>query len=163
MTPAGARGGRSAVAEADRRSVEALLGRASTTDFRVVMRCPHGAPAVLANEARDRNGRPFPTRNWLACRALVTGVSRLEAAGGARALGAAAELDRDLHRAQLRHAELHDGHLVAGATSPSHVKCLHAHLAFALAEGGTPVGDSIWSQAKLRWPDRCCVAGVGSA
>jgi len=41
------------------------------------------------------------------------------------------------------------------------VKCLHAHLAFAMDEGGSPVGDWIAARADLRWPEVCCVERVG--
>ena len=144
--------------EADRRAVARQLGRPSIADFRVAVRCPHGAPAVVTNGPRDRRGRPFPTRDWLSCRALATGVSRLEAAGGAKALEADASMADALRAAQADHARLHDGHLVAGAAEPGHAKCLHAHLAFALAGGGSPIGDWIWSRAELSWPDTCCAA-----
>jgi len=60
--------------------------------------------------------------------------------------------------AHRRHAALHDGHRVAGSGDPRHVKCLHAHLAFALDEGGSPVGDWIRGRADLGWPETCCVA-----
>lgn len=59
----------------------------------------------------------------------------------------------DAHR---RHAELHEGYRVAGVGDPMHVKCLHAHLAFALAEGGTPVGDWIVARSGAVWPGTCC-------
>lgn len=135
----------------------ALLGRTPFTDFEVVVRCPHGGPAVVRNPPRDRRGRPFPTRCWLTCRALVAAVSRLEAAGGVRALEADASMREPLREAHERHAALHAGHRVAGLGDPAHVKCLHAQLAFAMDEGGSAVGDWIAARADLRWPDRCCL------
>ena len=65
---------------------QALLGHTPFTDFRVAVRCPHGGPAVVRNTPLDLRGRPFPTRDWLTCRALNEAVSRLEAAGGVRML-----------------------------------------------------------------------------
>jgi hypothetical protein len=62
--------------------------------------------------------------------------------------------------AHRRHGALHDGHRVAGSGDPRHVKCLHAHLAFALDEGGSPVGDWIGERAGMAWPERCCVAAA---
>ena len=82
----------------DRGAVERLLGRPPGADFAVAVRCPHGGPAVIENAAADREGRPFPTRWWLTCRALVEAVARLEAAGGVRALAA----DPDMRRAPRR-------------------------------------------------------------
>lgn len=146
----------------DRSSAVALLGREPLTDFAVAVRCPHGGPAVLRNEPVDLRGRPFPTRFWLACRALSEAVSRLEAAGGVRALEADEAMRPALLAAQRRHAGLHAGHLIAGAGDPGHVKCLHAHLAFALAEGGGPVGDWILERAGAGWPERCCVEAVAA-
>ena len=58
------------------------------------------------------------------------------------------------------HQELHDGHRVAGGGDPAHVKCLHAHLAFGLGEGGSPVADWILEHADARWPAVCCVERV---
>ena len=65
-----------------------------------------------------------------------------------------------LAAAHARHAELHAGYRVAGSGDPTHVKCLHAHLAFALGEGGSPVGDWIAARADIAWPARCCVERV---
>ncbi len=141
----------------DRVAVAALLGREPFTHFSVAVRCPHGGPAVVRNEPLDRRGRPFPTRDWLACRALGEAVSRLEAAGGVRALEDDPDMAGPLADAHARHQELHAGHRVAGGGDPAHVKCLHAHLAFGLAEGGSPVADWILERAGARWPDRCCL------
>ena len=140
----------------DADAVRALLGRRSLTRHTVALRCPSGGPAVLENRPRDAGGRPFPTRYWLACRALGRAVARLEAEGGVRALEQDAEAAPALAEAQRRHAALHDGHLIAGAGEPGHVKCLHAHLAFALVHGGG-VGDWIRARARVEWPERCCV------
>jgi len=143
----------------DEDAVRALLGRESTTNHRIAVRCPRGGPAVLENRSRDAAGRPFPTRHWLACRSLSRTVARLEADGGVRELEQCCDLAAALRSSQERHAELHDGHFIAGARDPRHVKCLHAHLAFALVEGGE-VGDWIRRRASVEWPERCCVRDV---
>jgi hypothetical protein len=148
-------------ASSDRAAVAALIGREPLAGFEVAVRCPFGAPAVVRNRARDDRGRPFPTRDWLTCRALADAVSRLEAAGGVRMLESEASLRRHLLAAHRRHQALHEGHRVAGSGDPRHVKCLHAHLAFAMDEGGSPVGDWILRRADARWPERCCVEGGG--
>ncbi len=146
---------------ADARAAEALLGRPSIVEFQVSVRCPAGGPAVLLDRPRDRRGRPFPTRNWLACRALAGAVSRLEAAGGVRALEDDPAMSAALADAQAAHARLHDGHLIAGVGDPAHVKCLHAQLAFALARGGGPIADWVAQRADLSWPERCCTEPDG--
>lgn len=111
---------------------------------------------MLENDPVDLNGRPFPTRYWLACRALGVAVSRLEAGGGVRAL----EDDEGMHEAiagaHATHARLHAGHLVGGVGDPARVKCLHAQLATALAVGGNAVGDWIWERGDVAWPATCC-------
>jgi hypothetical protein len=140
----------------DRRAVRALLGRESVSHHTVALRCPYGGPAVLENTPRDAEGRPFPTRYWLACRAVARAVARLEASGGVRELETSDALDDALADAQRRHAELHDGHYIAGVGDPRHVKCLHAHLAFGMVQGGI-IGEWIWERAEAQWPERCCV------
>jgi uncharacterized protein len=147
----------------DRRAVAALLGREPFTDFQVVVRCPHGGPAVVRNAPRDLRGRPFPTRDWLVCRALVEAVSRLEAAGGVRMLERDEEMRPHVAAAHRRHQSLHEGHRVAGAGGPGRVKCLHAHLAFGMAEGGSPVADWILERSGAAWPERCCLEGLPAA
>jgi hypothetical protein len=137
--------------------VTALIGREPFTDFHVVVRCPNGGPAVVRNAPVDLRGRPFPTRDWLTCRALGEAVSRLEASGGVRLLEADDTMREHLAAANARHQELHAGHRVGGGGDPEHVKCLHAHLAFGLGEGGSPVADWILEHADVAWPAVCCV------
>lgn len=142
----------------DRETVVARLGREPFTDYSISVRCVHGRPAVLRNAPRDLRGRPFPTREWLIDRTLDDAVSRLEARGGVRMLEDDEDMRPHLAAAHRRHAELHDGYRVAGSGDPRYVKCLHAHLAFALAEGGGPVGDWIMEHAGITWPGDCCGA-----
>ncbi len=120
------------------------------------MTCPAGGPAVLANAPVDIHGRPFPTRFWLACRALGDAVSRLEAAGGVRELEADPTMAEHILAANARHRELHAGLNVGGTRDPARVKCLHAHLAFAMAMGGSAIGDWIAARADLSRPPSCC-------
>lgn len=140
----------------DRLRVERLLGREPFTDYRIAVRCPHGGPAVLANDPEDLRGRPFPTRYWLACRALGLAVSRLEAAGGVRQIEHDPDMRPAIQAAHRDHAVLHAGYRVGGVADPDRVKCLHAQLAFALAQGGNAVGDWIAERADISWPARCC-------
>ena len=150
-------GGVEAPTAADRDAVVALLGRSPTSPYAIAVRCPHGRPAVIRNAPVDRAGRPFPTRDWLVCRALVAAVSRLESAGGVRALEEDPGARDALAAAQARHAALHGGHAVAGAGDPRRVKCLHAHLAFALATGDEAIAGWILVRAAAGYPERCCL------
>lgn len=134
-----------------------LLGRPPFTRYSLAVACPGGGPAVLANEPTDIHGRPFPTRFWLACRALGEAVSRLEASGGVRQLEQDPEMAEHILAANAAHRALHDGGNIGGVRDPSRVKCLHAHLAFAMASGGSPVGDWIAARTDLSWPETCCV------
>ena len=81
-----ASGASSAASSADAEAVRRLIGREPHPGFRVAVRCPFGTPAVIENAPHDERGYPFPTREWLTCRALAAAVSRLEADGGVRML-----------------------------------------------------------------------------
>jgi hypothetical protein len=123
-----------------------LLGRAPASDFRVVVRCWDGAPAVIENGPIDREGRPFPTRYWMVCPALAAAVSRLEASGGVKRLENDPAGLTALVLAHRRHRRL-TGRGVGGNASLVRAKCLHAQLAFSLVEGGSAVGE--WISARL--------------
>ena len=133
----------------DRAAVTALLGRAPTGAFEVVVRDRDGAPVVIRNAPLLDDGTPMPTRYWLVGRREVTAVSRLEADGGVRAAEAAVD-PGDLAAAHDRYAAERDSALAADWTGPrphggvggtaAGVKCLHAHYAWYLAGGDDPVG-----------------------
>lgn len=133
-----------------------LLGREPFTDFRVAVRCPHGGPAVLENDPVDLTGRPFPTRYWIACRALHAAISRVEADGGVRAIEHDPAMRDAILAAHSAHAARHGGHNIGGVADPVRVKCLHAQAAFALATGGTAVGEWIFARTGDPWPATCC-------
>jgi hypothetical protein len=134
---------------ADVVAVRERLGREPTADFEVVVRDAEGAPVVVRNAPLTRDGTPMPTRFWLVDPALVTQVSRLEAAGGVRAAEAAVDPD-ELAAAHATYADERDRaiprehtgarpHGGVGGTRRG-VKCLHAHYAWYLAGGDDPVG-----------------------
>lgn len=163
----------------DDRAVVALqLGRDPRTFRRVVVRCPWGLPAVTEQEPYGPDGEPFPTTYYLTCPHLVAAVSRLEAAGGVERWSAAVEADpavrEELDRAtgeQRRiRRELADGATgsddgasldlgIGGSRNPSALKCLHAHVAFALACPGYRLGEAILAEVPQRWPATCCTTG----
>lgn len=122
----------------------------------MAVRCPHGGPAVLENDPVDLRGRPFPTRYWLACRALHEAVSRLESTGAIKELDDDPEMASHLRAAHAQHAALHAGKNIAGAGDDGRAKCLHAQLAFGLAQGGGPLVDWIAARADIAWPATCC-------
>jgi hypothetical protein len=149
--------------ESDRAFVERQLGRPPRAFRRVVVRCPFGRPAVTEQTAYDDGGEPFPTTFWLTCPHLVAAVSRLEAAGGVERWSRAASEDPDLaaslerahseQRALRPELDLGIGGARAGAGS---LKCLHAHVAFALARSGYELGERIIWELQPLWPAVCC-------
>jgi uncharacterized protein len=159
----------------DRAVVARQLGREPRTFRRVVVRCPWGLPAVTEQEPYGSDGEPFPTTYYLTCRHLVAAVSRLEAAGGVERWSAAAardpQLGDDLVRATAEQVRIRR-ELAAGATgsdggesielgiggsrNPTALKCLHAHVAFALACPGYRLGEAVLAEVPERWPERCC-------
>jgi uncharacterized protein len=160
----------------DERSVVARqLGRPPRAFRRVVFRCPFGLPAVTEQDPYDPAGEPFPTTYYLTCRHLVAAVSRLEAAGGverwsravehepglAESLRSATEEQRAvrLELAVARRGNDEGASLglgIAGAARPERLKCLHAHVAFALARPGYVLGERILAEVEPRWPGHCC-------
>jgi uncharacterized protein len=145
--------------------VERQLGRRPRAFRRVVVRCPYGRPAVTEQAAFDQDGRPFPTTYWLTCRHVVESVARLEAAGGverwSRKAAGSPELAASLaaaHDEQRRirpELDLGVGGAHAGAGG---LKCLHAHVAFALARPGYELGERILGELEPLWPEACCSA-----
>jgi hypothetical protein len=149
--------------ESDRAVVERQLGRPPRAFRRVVARCPFGRPAVTEQNAYDDAGEPFPTTFWLTCPQLVAAVSRLEAAGGVeRWTRAAAEnpgLSESLERGHVEQRKLRpELDLGIGGARPgaAGLKCLHAHVAFALARPGYELGERILDELEPLWPTVCC-------
>lgn len=136
--------------------VTELLGRPPQGEFDVVVRDVDGEPIVLRNAPLMHDGRPMPTMYWLAGKAAIKAISRLEAAGGVRI--AESELDpAQVAAAHARYAAERDILLPANHKGPRPtggvggtrrgIKCLHAHYAYHLAGGDDPVGR--WAAAKI--------------
>ena len=149
--------------EGDRETVARQLGREPRAFRSVVVRCPFGRPAVTEQTPYDDTGAPFPTTYWLTCPQLVAQVSRLEADGGVEKWTRAAKEQPDLAASLVRaddeqrrlRPELDVG--IGGAHSRAGtLKCLHAHVAFALARPGYDLGDKIVQELEPLWPSSCC-------
>lgn len=160
----------------DRELVARQLGRPPRAFRRVVVRCPYGLPAVAEQAPYTPDGAPFPTTYWITCPHLVAAISRLEAGGGverwSRAVAAdetlAASLEeatkgqRAVRRELAGHERGEDGGAsldlgIGGSRTPRHLKCLHAHVAFALARPGYVLGERILADVQSPWPPgRCC-------
>jgi hypothetical protein len=162
----------------DRAVVARQIGREPRAFRCVAVRCPYGRPAVTEQEPYDDAGNPFPTTYYLTCPQLVAAVSRVEAAGGVERWSSAAagqpELAASLSRAIDEQRAVRRG-LAAGRTGTDagaslalgiggagrhgSLKCLHAHVAFALARPGYALGERILAELEPLWPaDRCCTA-----
>ncbi len=156
--------------EADRRAVEAQIGRPLRGHWAVMRRCHLGIPMVIENHPRLEDGAPFPTLFWLTCPVLMRRVSRLE--GG----GCMARLNDDLARDNARRgrmaeairryrarrdarAPIEDSGAPPGG-GEDRIKCLHAHLAHELAHPPNPAGAT--ALAAAGWPD-CRTSCVGPA
>jgi hypothetical protein len=163
------------MSEDDRAVVERQIGRPPRAFRRVAVRCPFGLPAVTEQSPYDVAGDPFPTMYYLTCRHLVAAVARLEAAGGVERYTAAVALDPVLQASlaeaterqrQLRQALAGDatgkdggaslGLGIGGASRPERLKCLHAHVAFALAQPGYALGERMLGELEPVWPAECC-------
>jgi hypothetical protein len=161
--------------EDDRAVVARQLGRLPRAFRRVVVRCPFGRPAVTEQEPYDERGEPFPTTFYLTCRHLVAAVSRIEAAGGVERWSAAAaadpvlaaSLDRAQDEQRALRRELAGGRTgvysgasldlgIGGSSRTGSLKCLHAHVAYALARPGYALGDAMARELEPPWPDSCC-------
>jgi uncharacterized protein len=159
----------------DRSVVERQLGRAPRAFLRVVRRCPFGLPAVTEQSPYDDVGEPFPTTYYLTCPQIVAAVSRVEASGGVERWGERVERDPRLGESLRRATEQQrrvrrslaagrvgaDGGAslelgIAGARRPERLKCLHAHVAYALARPGYELGEEMLAELEPLWPPRCC-------
>ena len=164
----------------DRAIVARQLGREPRAFGRVAVRCPFGLPAVTEQSPYDERGEPFPTTYYLTCPHLVAAIARLEAAGGVERWSAAASSDPSLAESLARATEeqrrlrrrlaggicgTDDGTSfelgIGGSRRPEHLKCLHAHVAFALANPGYELGERILGEVAEPWPPaRCCSEGL---
>jgi len=159
----------------DRSIVGAQIGREPRAFLRVAARCPFGFPAVTEQKPYDDEGKPFPTGFYLTCPELVAAVARLEAAGGVErwservrksrrlrwSLWRASRKQRRLRTEPARSADrMLDGGAsldlgIGGSRNSRKLKCLHAHVAFALANTGYELGESIAREIEPLWPESC--------
>ncbi|MGQ0775720.1 MAG: DUF501 domain-containing protein [Pseudonocardiales bacterium] len=153
---------------ADREAVVAQLGRAPRGLWSVAHRCPCGRPSVVRTHPRLADGTPFPTLYYLTCRRLAGLVSTVEASGAMREM-----TDRLASEPQLaqRYRAAHESYLaerdaleplgtqVSAGGMPERVKCLHVHVAHALAggPGRNPFGDQVLDQIGDWWTAGTCI------
>lgn len=157
--------------EADREVVAAQLGRPPRGTRAVAHRCPCGLPDAVETTPRLADGTPFPTLFYLTCPRAAAACSRLESTGVMRQMQARLAEDPGLAAA---YAAAHADYLarrdaiervpeisgVSAGGMPNRVKCLHVHLAHALAAGPgvNPLGDEVLGLVPPWWTDGPCVA-----
>lgn len=140
------------VTERDRLVLLAQLGREVRGALAIAHRCPCGDPTVVVTAPRLPDGTPFPTLFYLTNPRLTGAVGTLEASGVMREMtdrlaaepGLAAAYLR-AHQAYLAERDAIEplGTTVTAGGMPTRVKCLHVHVAHALARGRgvNPFGD----------------------
>lgn len=156
-----------AVDRADREAVAAQLGRPPRALRSVAHRCPCGLPSVVQTSPRLADGTPFPTLYYLTCRRLTGLVGRIEASGAMREMTDRLATDPELaaayraaHESYLAERDAVEplGTQVSAGGMPGRVKCLHVHVAHALARGPgvNPFGDEVLAQIGPWWTPGPC-------
>jgi len=152
----------------DEAAVAAQLGRPPRGVRAVAHRCPCGLPAVVQTAPRLADGTPFPTLYYLTCARLNSRIGGLEADGRMREMTECLTTDPDLADAYRR---AHESYLaerdaieplgtqVSAGGMPNRVKCLHVHVAHALAVGPgvNPFGDETLAELGDWWTAGPCV------
>lgn len=140
------------ISESDVAAVTAQLGRPPRAVLEVAHRCPCGLPSVVQTAPRLDDGTPFPTLYYLTCSRLTSRIGTLEGDGRMKEMQDRLAEDPELAAAYER---AHESYLaqrdaieplgtgVSAGGMPDRVKCLHVHVAHALAAGPgvNPFGD----------------------
>jgi uncharacterized protein len=155
------------VTDEDRAAIKAQLGREPRALRAVAARCPSGHPSVVQTDPRLEDGTPFPTLYYLTCPRLTSLCSTLEAEGVMKEMTDRLSEDPQLaaayEKAHISYLAERDaieslGTQVSAGGMPSRVKCLHVHLAHALASGPgvNPFGDETLQRIAGVWPSGDC-------
>lgn len=153
---------------ADREAVAAQLGRPPRALRSVAHRCPCGLPSVVQTSPRLADGTPFPTLYYLTCRRLGGLIGRIEASGAMREMTDRLATEPELaaayraaHESYLAERDALDplGTQVSAGGMPGRVKCLHVHVAHALARGPgvNPFGDEVLAEIGPWWTPGPCI------
>lgn len=157
----------------DERSVVRQIGREPRQPWRVSVRCGYGYPQVITTPSRLASGEPFPTLHYLTCPFLVEAVSTLESDGQIEvwatrlatepALATHMRLADAAYRAaraiESGGEDACEGVGIAGQRDPLGTKCLHAHVAAALAGINDPVGLAVLGATGRECDNARCAEG----
>ena len=157
------------ITETDRAIIAEQLGRPPRAMRAIAARCPSGHPSVVQTSPRLGDGTPFPTLYYLTCPNLASLIGRLAASGIMREMTDRLSTDQDLaeryrfaHESYLAERDSIEslGHQVTAGGMPTRVKCLHVHVAHALAcgPGVNPFGDEALAWLAEFWPSGDCRA-----
>lgn len=163
------------VSLADDRVIAWQLGREPRALVGIERRCPYGYPQVVRVHPL-MEGKPFPTLFWLSCPFLVRAVSELEARGEIdrweREVAKDSDLATALREAHRAYALERGSHLsaaererlaasgilgsltergIGGIADFARIKCLHLHVAHALAREN-PIGTLVLASL----PEHAC-------
>lgn len=152
----------SGIAPTDAAAVAAQLGRRPRALREVAHRCPCGLPSVVQTAPRLEDGTPFPTLYYLTCSRLNSRIGTIEAEGRMREMTERLAADPELaaayrraHEAYLAERDAIEslGTAVSAGGMPDRVKCLHVHVAHALAAGPgvNPFGDETLAEVGEWW------------
>jgi hypothetical protein len=155
------------ISDADAAAVAAQLGRAPRAVRAVGHRCACGLPSVVQTAPRLEDGTPFPTLYYLTCARLNSRIGSLEAEGRMREMTDRLAEDPELadayrraHEAYLAERDAIEslGTGVSAGGMPDRVKCLHVHVAHALAAGPgvNPFGDEALAELGEWWVTGPC-------
>ncbi|GAA3999640.1 DUF501 domain-containing protein [Allokutzneria multivorans] len=159
--------GHEPASQADRDAITAQLGRTPRGVRAVAYRCPCGDPAVVQTNPRLEDGTPFPTMYYLTCARLSSRLGTQEASGVMQEMTdrlaedpALAEQYLKAHESYLAERDSIEslGTKVSAGGMPDRVKCLHVHVAHALATGPgvNPFGDESIEAAGEWWKPGPC-------
>lgn len=155
----------------------AQIGRPPREPWQVSSRCAHGRPSTILTGPVLGDGAPFPTLYWLTCPWLSAYVDGLESSGVAAQwrtrLAKEPELRARMHAADAEYrahrADAAGGHDpcaavgIAGQRDSSATKCIHAHVAAALAGIDDPIGTDVVAGADPLWcPDEVCLTRMAA-
>ena len=149
------------------------LGRRPRLPWRVVESCRFGFPRVIVSPSLLDDGDRFPNWAYLTCPHLVRKVSQIEAAGGVSRWADRVASDENLRdglkrldaevrearllecRASGRDDDVCEGVGLAGQRNIYGVKCLHIHVAYALAGLHDPIGNEILEGLRFEGNESC--------
>lgn len=130
------------------------LGRTPRAPFRVVDICAYGFPQVIASPSMLEDGARFPNWTYLTCPYLVERAYDAESAGRledyrnraiaderfAASLKGLDDYVRAMRAREGNGVDVCESVGLAGQANPTAIKCLHAHLGYALAGAPDVIG-----------------------